>query len=104
MNYSEKKNLLELKKSIVMKQYEKLWHDVDALVVEMKDFLLYETGGLNETIDYMHNYFEGETTEKIFRLAIALHYVANPSDKENVYLLKEDIKTNKVKSKKYSAK
>ena len=79
------------KQQSVMKKYNELFNEVNELIVALQSSLTKE----NATIDWLH-YMVSEDVDKSFRLAAALHYVEEPSDKKIVSALKENIKINKT--------
>lgn len=94
MSYGEEKEILLQKQTELLKKYNELRDLSMQLSVEM--FYLIGDGHLNkeEALDWETTVTNSDDYEKFSRLAIALQYVENPTDKKVITVLEENIRVN----------
>lgn len=101
MDYNNKKTELLNKQTIVLQKHKELLREVCELVVGLQNLLENNNNSMDETVEWIRYMSQDKDVDKSFRLAAALQYAENPSDIEVVQTLKNDMKLNRVKAKKY---
>ena len=96
MGYNEKKFEMEKKGKKLLEEYDKLFLDTMFFMSELGNLPDKEKFNFIEGLKWMDFIFSDEDVVKITRLAVALQYVNEPTNKEVIDSLKENIKTNAV--------
>ena len=99
MSYIEKKMDLLRKKEEILREYDDFFREVMEFGKDARN-LENEAKNPMQQLDLVQFITEDVEMIKLFRLMSALLYVENPSDKEIIAALKENIKINVKKMKK----
>ena len=101
MDYNSRKLELLNKQKTVLQKHKELLTEVCELVVGIQILALDENNSIDENVEWIRYMVQDEDVDKSFRLAAALQYVEDPKNTEVVKALKNNMKLNKAKVKKY---
>lgn len=99
MNYIDKKNQIATRKATVLAKYDDLFRETMELVVDMATLLETTKPTSPQQEEWVLYLARNVEADSIFRLAAALQYAKDPTNKDAVASLIENIEVNNPKIK-----
>ena len=94
MSYNEKMVEMQKKGKDLLKSYDKLFWDTMFFISELAHYPEKENFNIKQQLEWMKFMVNDEDMVTITRLAVALQYVNEPTDKEVIASLKENIQVS----------
>lgn len=100
MSYNQKKVEMEKKGKKLLEAYDKLFGDTMSFISELGHYQSKANLNMIEALEWMKFIINDEDMVKITRLAVALQYVNEPTDKEVISSLKDNMQVSAMNARK----
>ena len=100
MNTIEKQLEMQRKGEELLRTYDKLFWNTMSFISELGHYQDKANLNMIETLEWMKFIINDEDMVKITRLAVALQYVKEPTDREVISSLKENIRVSAMNARK----